>query len=130
MFRYYACIKLLHVSCVVLSGSLFSLRGVLMLSGKAAANHPMLARLSYFIDSALLAAAIMLTLIIHQYPFAQAWLTAKVLLLPLYVILGIFALRRGKTRWSRAGFFAAALAVYGFIISVAVMHSPRGLFGT
>ncbi len=76
-----------------------------------------------------LAAAILLVLIIHQYPFVQAWLTIKVLLLPLYIALGIFALRRGRTRWSRAGFLAAALAVYGFILSVAVMHNPRGLFG-
>jgi uncharacterized membrane protein SirB2 len=60
-----------------------------MLSGKAGANHPILARLSYVIDSMFLVAAILLTLIIHQYPFVQAWLTVKVLLLPLYVVLGI-----------------------------------------
>ena len=128
MLRYYAGIKLIHILCVLLSGALFSTRGVLMLRGKAGANHPTLSRLSYLIDSILLAAAILLMFIIHQYPFVQAWLTAKVLLLPLYILLGIFALRRGKTRRSRAGFFVAALAVYGLIISVAVMHDPRAIF--
>jgi uncharacterized membrane protein SirB2 len=128
--HYYGGIKLIHIACVLLSGGLFALRGMLMLRGTTIANHSVLARLSYVIDSTLLAAAILLTIIMHQYPFVQAWLTAKVLLLPVYVVLGIFALRRGKTRWSRAVYFAAALSVYGFIISVAVMHNPRGLFGT
>jgi uncharacterized membrane protein SirB2 len=126
MADYYTQIKLVHIVCVVLSGSLFSLRGVLMFGGSVYANHSMVSRLSYVIDTTLLAAAVLLTIIIHQYPFVQAWLTAKVLLLVLYVVLGILALRRGKTRASRTAFFAAALITYSFIISVAVLHDPRG----
>jgi Cu/Ag efflux pump CusA len=42
---YYAQIKLLHIACVVLSGSLFALRGVLMLTGSPYANHILAARL-------------------------------------------------------------------------------------
>ena len=130
MLDYYAQIKLLHIACVVLSGSLFALRGVLMLTGSPYANHILAARLSYVIDTTLLGSALMLTTIIHQYPFVQAWLTAKALLLVVYIALGIFALRCGKTRLSRAGFFVAALLVYGFIISVAVMHDPLGFCRT
>jgi uncharacterized membrane protein SirB2 len=125
---YYSEIKWLHVACVVASGTLFSLRGALMLCGSRYANYLALARLSYVIDTTLLAAAVLLVLIIHQYPFVQAWLTVKVLLLFVYIFLGIFALRRGKTRRSRAGYFLAALVVYGFIISVAVTHDPVGVF--
>src|SRR5271169_909511 len=124
MAEYYAQIKLVHIVCVVLSGSLFSLRGALMFAGSDYANHPLVARVSYVIDTALLAAAVLLTIIIHQYPFVQAWLTVKILLLVLYIVLGILALRRGKTRSSRAGFFAAALITYSFIISVAFLHDP------
>jgi uncharacterized membrane protein SirB2 len=128
MIEYYGEIKLLHIACVLLSGSLFALRGLLTLKGISFANHRGLARLSYVIDTTLLAAAIMLTIIIHQYPFIQPWLTVKVLLLVVYIALGVFALRRGKTRLSKAGFFAAALCVYAFIISVAVTHNPRVCF--
>lgn len=126
MVDYYAQIKLLHIACVVLSGSLFALRGMLMLTASPYANHILVARLSYVIDTILLGSALTLTTIIRQYPFVQAWLTAKVLLLVVYIALGIFALRRGKTRPGRAGCFVAALLVYGFIISVAVMHDPLG----
>lgn len=49
-------------------------------------------------------------------------------MLPVYIVLGVFALRRGRTR---AAFLLAALAVYLFIISVAALtgrsasSSPR-----
>ena len=128
MIQYYVGLKWLHIACVIFSGSLFALRGALMIAGTSYANHMLLRRLSYAIDTTLLVAALMLTLIIHQYPFLQAWLTAKVLLLFVYIGLGIFALRRGKTRSTRMGFFAAALFAYGFIVSIAVTHNPLGVF--
>jgi len=128
MALYYSEIKWVHISCVLLSGSLFALRGVLMLSGSRYVNNKVLARLSYVIDTALLTAAVLLTIIIHQYPFVQAWLTVKVVLLAVYILLGIYALRRGRTQGRRAGYLIAALAAYGFIISVAVTHDPRGVF--
>lgn len=130
MISYYGDIKLIHIVCVALSGCLFCVRGVLMLGNAPASNHWILKRLSYIIDTILLTAAILLAIVIHQYPFVQGWLTVKLLLLPVYILLGMFALRRGKTRRIRAGFFAAALAVYAFIASVAVMHDPRGWFAS
>lgn len=118
----------IHVGCVIASGSLFCTRGCMMLAGLPAANHAALRRLAVVIDSLLLAAAITLTTIIHQYPFVQAWLTVKVILLAVYIVLGIFALRRGRTRTSRAIFFVAALLVFLFIITVARTQSPLGIF--
>ena len=77
----------------------------------------------------LLTAALMLATMLHQYPFVHGWLTAKVLLLVVYVVLGSYALKRGATRDRQgAGAFVAALLVYGFIISVARAHDPRGVF--
>lgn len=102
----------------------------MMLAGLPAANHVALRRLSVMIDSLLLAAAIVLTTIIHQYPFMQAWLTVKVVLLVVYIVLGIFALRRGRTRAIRGACFVAAIAVFLFIVSVAFTHSPLGVFAT
>ena len=125
---YYPQIKLVHITCVVLSGSLFALRGTMMLAGSQWVYHPILRRGSYLIDTTLLGAAILLTLILHQYPFVQSWLTAKVLLLVVYIALGVFALRRGRTHASRAAFFLAALAVYLVIVSIAIAHYPRGIF--
>lgn len=124
---FYPQVKFVHVLCVVLSGSLFALRGGLMLlAGTALANHAALRYLSYTIDSTLLTAALMLATLLHQYPFVQAWLTVKVLLLALYIVLGTYALRRGATRRARGLYLLAALVVFGFIASVAHTHDPRG----
>ncbi|HET7359501.1 MAG TPA: SirB2 family protein [Rhodanobacteraceae bacterium] len=117
-----------HVACVAASGTLFFGRGCLMLAGSPLANHPLARRVSQTVDTVLLVAAILLTMIIHQYPLVQAWLTTKVLLLVLYIALGVFALRRAPTRALRACCFVAALAVYLYIVAVAVAHSPRGPF--
>lgn len=128
MIEFYPQIKFAHVLCVVLSGSLFAVRGLLTLAGFALANHAVVRYLSYAIDTTLLTAALMLTTILHQYPFVNGWLTTKVLLLIAYIVLGVFALRRGRTRAVRAACYVAALAVFLFIVSVARMHDPRGVF--
>lgn len=128
MAAWYLQILLTHIACVVASGSIFFIRGMLMLADSPLANHVAVKRLSYVIDTLLLGAAVALTMIIHQYPFVQAWLTVKVLLLVVYIVLGVFALRRGRTRRVRALCFVAALAVFAFIISVAIAHSPLGFF--
>ena len=125
---FYPQIKLVHITCVVLSGSLFTLRGVMMLAGSVRVYHPALKYLSYLIDTTLLTSAVLLTLILHQYPFVQSWLTAKVLLLVVYIVLGVFALRRGHSRASREACFVAELAVFLFIVSIAIAHDPRCIF--
>jgi uncharacterized membrane protein SirB2 len=128
MIEFYPQIKFVHILCVILSGSLFALRGGLMLAHSRFTNHVALRMLSYTIDTTLLTAALMLITLLHQYPFVQAWLTIKVLLLVVYIILGVFALRRARTRSGQMTCFLGALAVYAYIISVAIAHNPRGVF--
>ena len=126
MIEFYPQIKFVHVLCVILSGSLFALRGLMMLAGSRFTNHALVRYASYAIDTTLLTAALMLITILHQYPFVQAWLTIKVLLLVVYIVLGVFALRRGRTRRARATCYVAALAVYLSIAGVALAHNPLG----
>lgn len=121
-------IKWLHVACVVASGCLFFLRGCLMLAGSRLANHPAVKRLSYLIDTTLLVAALLLVWILFRFRYVPAWLGVKVVLLFVYIGLGVFALRLGRTRARRGAYFVAALAVFGFIISVAITHHPAGVF--
>jgi uncharacterized membrane protein SirB2 len=128
MIEFYPEIKWVHVAAVLTSGGLFALRGLAMLGGARWYMAAPLRYLSYTIDTVLLTAALMLATVLRQYPFAQAWLTVKVLLLVLYVVLGSYALKRGATRAVRAWCLGAALLVYAFIISVARAHDVRGVF--
>jgi uncharacterized membrane protein SirB2 len=127
MIEFYGDIRWVHICAVIASGSLFALRGAGVLAG---ARWPMwapLRYLTYAIDTVLLTAALMLVTILHQYPFVHAWLTVKVLLLVVYVVLGSLALKRARSRPARAGFYAAALAVFLFIVSDARAHHPLGI---
>lgn len=128
MIAFYPEIKLVHIVAVLASGGLFFLRGlVLHLGGRWAMAAP-LRYLSYTIDTVLLTAALMLATILHQYPFVHGWLTMKVVLLIVYVVLGTYALKRGQTQRTRVLCWIAALIVYAFIISVARAHHPAGVF--
>lgn len=128
MIEFYPQIKWVHIFAVIASGSLFALRGAGALAG---ARWPMwapLRYLTYTVDTVLLTAALMLATLLHQYPFVHGWLTVKVGLLVVYIVLGSFALKRARTRRAQAWFYVAALAVYLFIVSVARAHHPFGIF--
>ena len=75
----------------------------------------------------LLTAALMLMTVVRQYPFVDSLLTMKVILLLLYIYLGYMALRglTGRVRWVSLG---GAALVYGFIITIARVHNPLGIF--
>jgi uncharacterized membrane protein SirB2 len=127
MIEFYPQIRAVHIAAVMASGLLFLLRGAAVQLGASWAMAPPLRYLSYTIDTVLLTAALMLATIIQQFPFVQGWLTAKVLLLVVYVVLGSFALKRGRTRAIRTSCWIAALLVYLFIVSIARTHNPLGI---
>lgn len=126
MLEFYIPLRHIHITAVIASGALFVARGIGL---QLAARWPMAAPVrfaSYGIDTVLLTAAILLSIAIRQYPFAQDWLTVKVLLLVVYIVLGVFAFKRGRTPTVRRIAFIAAIAVYLYIVSVARAHDPLG----
>jgi uncharacterized membrane protein SirB2 len=128
MIGFYPQIKSIHIAAVMVSGLLFFLRGASLHAGVKWAMAAPVRYLTYAIDTTLLTAALMLATMLHQYPFVHGWLTVKVLLLVVYIVLGTFALKRGSTKTIRAVCWVAALIVYAFIISVARAHNPIGFF--
>lgn len=122
----YLALKHLHLTTIVLSFTLFTLRGIWMLLDSPGLQRRWVRITPHVIDTVLLASAIGLVLILKQYPFVHGWVTAKVLGLIAYIILGSLALRYGPTKPIRAAAWAAALAVFGYIVSVALTHAPLG----
>lgn len=120
----YLAIKHLHVTCVVLSGLGFCLRGVWMLTGSPLLQARLSRILPHVIDTTLLGSALTLAYLSGQYPFVQPWLTAKVFGLLAYVIFGSMALKRGRTPRQRLGFFVLALLTFGYIVGVALTRNP------
>lgn len=120
----YLAVKHLHILCAMLSGGLFLLRGSAMLAGSTRLQGRRVETAVHLVDTVLLSCALIMVFWSEQYPFVQPWLTAKVLALTLYIILGAIALKRGKSRGARIQAFAAALAVFAYIVSVALSKQP------
>lgn len=128
MIEFYLPIKNVHIAAVLFSGALFFLRGLLLFSGRTWAMSAPVRYLSYCIDTVLLTAALMLATILPSAVFANGWLSMKLSLLLVYVLLGTFALKRGRSVRTRWICFVAAILVYVFMISVAHTHQPLGIF--
>ncbi|MBL8385697.1 MAG: SirB2 family protein [Burkholderiales bacterium] len=120
----YTVLHHLHVACVAVSGAGFALRGFWMLRRSPLLGARWVRIAPHVVDTALLASAVALALLIAQYPFVHAWLTAKVVALAAYIVAGSVALRRGPTRTVRTIALVAALAAYAYIIAVALTRSP------
>ena len=122
----YASLKAVHVSAVCASLALFCLRAAWMLWSPAQLGRKWVRIVPHAIDTVLLASALLLAWISAQYPFAQAWLTAKLLALVVYIVLGALALKYGRTRGIRVAALIGALLTFGYIVSVALTRSPAG----
>jgi uncharacterized membrane protein SirB2 len=117
-------LKLVHVGCAWLSAAGFALRGAWMLAGSPLLTARLTRVLPHVVDTVLLISAVLLALRIHQYPFVHGWLTAKVLALIAYIVLGSIALKRGRTRPMRIAALAGALAALAYIFAAALTRSP------
>jgi len=120
----YLALKHLHVTCVVLSGLGFCLRGWWMFTESPRLKARLVRVFPHVVDSLLLGSALAMAYLSGQYPFAQGWLTAKFLGLLVYIACGTMALKRGKTQGVRLVFFSLAVLVYTYIVSVALTRSP------
>jgi uncharacterized membrane protein SirB2 len=127
MIELYPQIKAAHIALVLASGGLFAARGLLLLLGQRWAMAAPLRCLSYSIDTALLTAALMLLVILKLSAFTTGWLLTKRVLPTLYIALGTFALKRARSPRVRWLSYCTALAVFGFMYTVARAHQPLGL---
>ena len=120
----YVILKYTHVAAVVASFTLFFVRGLWMMTAPEKLAVRWVRVVPLVIDTVLLVSAIALAAITAQYPFVQQWLTAKVLALLAYILLGTVAIRRGRTRRVRIVAWILALIVFGYMVAIARARVP------
>jgi uncharacterized membrane protein SirB2 len=119
----YILLKMTHLTCVALSYAGFVLRGIWMIRDPRLLERRWVRVLPHVVDTALLASAIALAVMLKQYPLSESWLTAKVVALVCYILLGMVALGRGTTRGIRIGAWLAAQGVFFYIVAVALTRN-------
>jgi uncharacterized membrane protein SirB2 len=117
-------LKTIHLTCAILSISGFLVRGYWMLTGSPLLQARVTKILPHLVDTILLVSAVWMTIIIQQFPFVNAWLTAKLMALVVYIVFGTVALKRGKTKGIRTLSLFGAVSVFFYIVAVALAHDP------
>ena len=122
----YFAIKTLHQAAVALSFAGFFARGCGALAGAAWVRGRLAKTLPHLIDTVLLASALTLAWMLRLNPAATPWLLAKIVGLLVYIAFGAIAFRYAHSMRTRALAWVAALATFGYIVSVAFTKSPWG----
>jgi len=117
-------IKSLHVITGVATLSGFILRGYWMMVQSDKLQLKIIRIAPHIVDTVFLASGITLVLMLHLNAFSEPWLLAKFAGLLAYIVLGTFAIKRGSTQQIRVISFVAALAVFAYIVGVALAKSP------
>lgn len=120
----YLIVKQIHLAAVAITFALFALRGLWMMLDSPWLQRRWVRVAPHVNDTILLAAGVWLAYFLRQAPDASAWLTAKLVALVAYILLGTIALRRGRTKRVRIAAWFAALAVFGYIVAVALTRNP------
>jgi len=121
-----ALLRLIHVSCALVSIAGFALRGYWMAVDNPLLQHQVAKVLPHVVDTLLLGSALALLFVLHLSPLTQPWLSAKIIALLLYIGLGMVALRFGQSKKIKVCAYLLALLTAGYMVSVAYSKSPLG----
>lgn len=115
----YTLIKIIHMSCAMISVLGFLARGILKINESTLVEKKLVKVLPHVIDTVLLVSAITLVVMSGQYPWVAPWVGAKILGLVVYIGLGVVVMRTAKTKQARIIAFVLALATAAYIFMVA-----------
>lgn len=118
-------LKIIHLSAVVVSFTLFFLRGIWLMRASPIMQQRWVKIAPHSVDTVLLVSAIALAWQLGYTPFNAPWLTAKIVALLLYIGLGLLAFRFARTTAQRLTAWLSALLVFCYIVAAAVTHDPQ-----
>ncbi len=119
----YAMLKHTHVTLVVISLVLFVWRGYLAVHGRYRTTR-LRNLLIHGVDTLLLLCGVSLAVLLAMNPLHTPWLFAKIVALVAYVLVAAIAVRRGKTLRQRQVAWYLALAIFLYMVSVAITKNP------
>ena len=120
----YLLIKSLHMITGVAAISGFILRGYWMMAQSDKLQLKVIRIVPHIIDTLFLLSGVALVWMLHLNVLSESWLLAKFAGLIVYIVLGTFAIKRGATLQIRIITFVGALAVFAYIVGVALAKSP------
>lgn len=124
----YEIVKYIHVTAIILSITGFISRVILKLNNSNYQTRYWFKKLPHMVDTVLLGSALTMVYLLNVNPLTTYWIAEKILGLLLYIILGMFALRWGKTILIRKTAAIMAVLVFSYIVYVAHYKTPSVIF--
>lgn len=109
----------IHIASAIVSIVGFVWRWQLALRSSSVLQNKAVKILPHIIDTILLGSGIWLCVLIDEYPFVESWLTAKLILLVVYIGLGTIAIKRAKNNRQRLISGILAIVVFAAIAVIA-----------
>src|SRR5690606_40653884 len=115
----YVALKHLHMTAAGLSILFFIIRAFWSVSGSSCLQNRFVRIAPHVIDTVLLVCGLALAGMLGA-AAGQPWLITKIVLLVAYIVVGSYAIKRGKTAQSRAWAAVLAVAIFVYIVGVAL----------
>lgn len=120
----YFLVKQIHMTAAGLSLALFVLRAWWSVRGSGWLRRRWVRILPHLVDSVLLACGVWLMVLLRAWPMQHPWLMAKLIGLVAYIVVGSFAIKRGRTPRIRGLAALGAVAIFVYIVGAATAHHP------
>lgn len=117
-------VKLIHITCGLLSISGFVGRGILMIRDSSLLTARWVKISRDVVDTVLLVTAIMLASQWGWSALEMPWVLAKIIALLVYIAFGILAMKPGRSKSVRIFFWLAAMVTFAYIVTVAITRNP------
>jgi len=121
-------LKLIHVSCVVISFAGFVTRSAWIVFSPKMLARKWVRIFPHLIDTLLLISAILLLFQLRLSLLENNWLLAKIGALLFYIMFGMIAFRKNLSAVIRFIAWLAAISTFLYIVSVALTKSVFGFF--
>lgn len=124
----YIALKHSHLLFVFLTLALFVLRGIWLFTQSPLLQKKIAKILPHVFSLFLLVSGVAVSVLLGFSPSNQPWILAKLIALIVFIALGIITFKAANKSVSKIS-WVSALAVYAYIISVAITKTPLGFFG-
>jgi len=118
--------KYLHILCVAASFALLFVRGLWLLRAFPVAQETWVRMLPHAVDGLLVLTAVAMLSLASGKAWPD-WLWVKLGLIVVYAVLSLIVFHVARNRWQRGVAWIAALLVFLFVTTVAVLQNPLGI---
>jgi len=120
-------VKYVHIVAVSVTFALFFVRGLWVLRSYPSPQEAWVRYLPHLVDTVLVVSALVFLWDARNLGWPGQWFTVKLALIAVYAILAIAVLKFARRLGIKVITWIAALLVFLFVTTIAVLHHPLGI---